>query len=137
MTAKHRDPEYIRNARIVRAQVKRAWRLGEDVYCWRCRRLIHPGQLFDVGHIRPDDGNSLENLAPEHRLKSATCVGNRSAGGALGAALTNAKRDAVTRAPRRSSGLLNWRVAGSFFAWRFNPRLRLYTHPSPRTWRPA
>ncbi len=40
MTEKHRDPEYIRNAKIVRARVRRAWRLGQDVRCWRTGRVL-------------------------------------------------------------------------------------------------
>jgi len=114
MTAKHRDPEYVRNARIVRAQVARARRLGDDVLCWRCRRPIDPAEQFDVGHLDPSGGPGLENLAPEHRRKSTTCRGNRSAGGQLGAAMTNARRR-MPPPPRRSRGLLNWRVAGLFW----------------------
>jgi hypothetical protein len=130
MTAKHRDPEYLRNARIIRAQVARARRLGEDVYCWRCRRILDPAEQFDVGHIRPDGGPGLDNLAPEHRRKSAHCIGNRAAGGRLGAAQTNARRTSAAT-PRRSSGLLNWREVADFFGDRRNPRLRLYSIPSP------
>lgn len=131
MSAKHRDPEYVANAKIIRAQVRRAWRLGDDVYCWRCRRLIDPADQFDVGHIRHDGGHALENLAPEHRRKSATCQGNRAHGGQLGARITNARRTATSSAPRRSSGLLNWRLAGIFFSDPSNPRLRLFSISSP------
>lgn len=88
MTAKHRDPLYLANARIVRAQVKRAWRYGGDVDCWRCGRLIAPGTPFDVGHLDDQAPADLENLMPEHRR----C--NRSAGGRAGAAITNAMRGA-------------------------------------------
>lgn len=137
MSAKHRDPEYIANAKIVRAQVRRAWRLGDDVYCWRCRRLIDPADQFDVGHIRPDGGHSLENLAPEHRFKSPTCRGNRSHGGQLGAALTNARKASTSSAPRRSRGLLNWFEAAVFFARPINPRLRLFSISSPWIGDPA
>lgn len=128
MTAKHRDPVFLANARHVRKQVARAWRFGEDVYCWRCRHIIQPGTAYDVGHIRADGGPGLENLAPEHRYRTTLCRGNRSAGGQLGAAITNARR-ARTVVPR-SSGLLNWRVTGSFFFRACNPRLRLQ-HPIP------
>ncbi|HWU29258.1 MAG TPA: hypothetical protein VN041_09235, partial [Microbacterium sp.] len=83
MSSKHRDPEYLRNARIVRAQVRRAWRLGTEVRCWRCGRVIEPGMPFDVGHLDPDGGHGRSNLAPE-------CVPcNRRDGGRMGAAVTN------------------------------------------------
>ncbi|HUG50387.1 MAG TPA: hypothetical protein VLZ78_05260 [Terrimesophilobacter sp.] len=86
MTEKHRDPEYLRNARIVRAQVRRTWKLGGEVRCWRCGRPIELGMKFDVGHLNPDGGHSLSNLAAE-------CVPcNRRDGGRMGAAITNARR---------------------------------------------
>ena len=89
MSAKHSDPLYLANARIVRAQVKRAWRFGEDVDCWRCGRIIQPAAKFDVGHLDADAGHALDNLMPEH----VRC--NRSNGGRMGAAITNTMR--VTR----------------------------------------
>jgi hypothetical protein len=106
---KHRDPEYLRNARIVRARVRRAWRLGTEVHCWRCGCEIVPGMRFDVGHLDADGGHSLSNLAPE-------CVPcNRRDGGRRGAALTNARRGraAPARAPRPAGqrggeGLAPW-----------------------------
>lgn len=97
MSSKHTDPEYLRNARIVRAQVRRAWRLGAEVTCWRCRRVLEPGMRFDVGHLDPNGGPSRSNLAPE-------CVPcNRRDGGRLGAALTNARRARRAPAAPRSS----------------------------------
>jgi hypothetical protein len=131
VTDKHRDPVFLRNARIIRAQVARAWRLGEDVRCWRCSRVLEPGSPYDVGHINPAGGPGLENLAPEHRHRVGGCRGNRSAGGQLGAAITNARRSSSTPPRRRSSGLLNWRTAGSFFRDRCNPRLRLQQRSLP------
>ncbi|WP_288967661.1 hypothetical protein [uncultured Microbacterium sp.] len=106
MTEKHRDPEYIRNAKIVRARVRRAWRLGQDVHCWRTGRILIPGRPFDVGHIDPDGGHSISNLAPES-VKS-----NRSEGGRRGAAITNAARRASRSVPpprrRSTEGLAPW-----------------------------
>lgn len=101
MTAKHRDPEYRKNARIVRQQVTRARRLGNDVHCWRCGILIDPEQSYDVGHLDPHGGHTLENLAPEHRYKSGVCRGNRAAGGRLGQQIQAARGG-------RTKGLLPW-----------------------------
>jgi hypothetical protein len=99
MTSKHSAPEYQRNARIIRGRVRTMHRRGESVPCWRCRRAILPGQPFDVGHRDPNGGHGLDNLAPEHRHKTASCVGNRADGGRMGAAITNhrpAARDVQT-----------------------------------------
>lgn len=86
MTEKHRDPEYIANAGIVRRQVRRAWKLGSEVRCWRCGRPLPPGSRFDVGHLDRHAGHALSNLAAE-------CVPcNRRDGGRIGAAITNARR---------------------------------------------
>lgn len=101
MSAKHADPEYRKNARIIRAQVNRRRKLGQDVTCWRCGRLIHDDQAFDVGHLNPNGGHGLDNLAPEHRHKQRHCQGNRAAGGRLGAARSNV-RTTTTK------GLLPW-----------------------------
>ncbi|KRC60911.1 hypothetical protein ASE14_08095 [Agromyces sp. Root81] len=101
MSAKHADPEYRKNARIIRGQVQQRRKRDDDVTCWRCGRAIHEEQTFDVGHINPDGGHSLDNLAPEHRYKSGRCQGNRAAGGRLGAARQQA-RTAGTK------GLLPW-----------------------------
>jgi len=96
MSAKHSDPLYIANAKIIRAQTKRAHRFGQDVDCWRCGRIIPPGARFDVGHLDPDAPPTLDNLMPEH----VRC--NRSNGGRIGAAITNTMRSARTApvAPR-------------------------------------
>lgn len=108
MTEKHRDPEFLANARIVRAQVRRDWKLGVEVHCWRKGCLLPPGCRFDVGHLDPTGGHARANLAPE-------CVKcNRSAGGRLGAAMTNAGRGAARArhhpTPRRraTEGLAPW-----------------------------
>lgn len=102
MTDKHRDPLYLKNARIVRAQVRRAWKYGVEVCCWRCERDLEPGMPFDVGHRNADGGHELSNLAPECR----PC--NRRDGGRRGAAITNARRSVrrpAAPAARSSSGL--------------------------------
>lgn len=102
MTAKHQDPEYRANARIVREQVNRARKFGRAVYCRRCRLEIDQHQAFDVGHIDEHGGHSRANLAAEHRYRiDCPAKGNRSHGGRLGAAITNTKRGARRRNQRR------------------------------------
>lgn len=91
MTAKHQNPEYRKNAAIVRARTKRAHQRGTEVDCWRCGWPIDPEQAFDVGHLNPDAGHTLDNLAPEHRHE------NRRAGGKTGAAIQAARRGRATR----------------------------------------
>ncbi|KQR86838.1 hypothetical protein [Microbacterium sp. Leaf179] len=92
MSGKHTDPLFLANARLVKAQVKRDHRFGNEVRCWRRGCLIEPGQPWDVGHLDPDGGHERSNLAPECRR----C--NRSEGGKRGAAITNARRS--DRRPR-------------------------------------
>lgn len=92
MSAKHRDPEYMRNARTIRGRVNTIHRHGEAVQCWRCGGAIVPGQPFDVGHVTGATGHALSDLAPEHRHATRHCPGNRAHGGQLGAAKTNAAR---------------------------------------------
>ena len=105
MSAKHRDPEFRKNARIIRQGVARRRRLGEEVTCWRCGRPILDGQTFDVGHIDPDGGSAISNLAAEHRYRiPGVCRGNRSAGGSLGRERQQRPRVEA----RRSEGLLPW-----------------------------
>ena len=100
MTAKHTDPEYRKNAAIVRARVQRARRMGNAVECWRCGHDIDERQAFDVGHRVPT-GHALDNLAPEHRYRMpGICQGNRAAGGRVGAAMTNARRGQDQGLPR-------------------------------------
>ena len=108
MTAKHRDPEYLRNARIVRQQVAAARQGGIEVRCWRCGWPIDEEQRYDVGHRDPDGGHGRDNLAPEHRYKTTRCIGNRSDGGRLGASRRRTKRTAVRTATITTSGILPW-----------------------------
>lgn len=108
MTAKHRDPEYVANARIVRAQVAMKRRAGIEVRCWRCGWPIDEEQRFDVGHIDPDGGPALSNLAPEHRYKTARCIGNRADGGRRGAHRRGTRTARHAPAPVVSPGSLNW-----------------------------
>ena len=91
MSAQHADPEYRKNARIIRAQVTAARKRGAEVTCWRCGWEIDREQRYDVGHIIPGEGHALSNLAPEHRGE------NRKAGGRQGAAIVNRKRATSTR----------------------------------------
>jgi hypothetical protein len=106
MTAKHQDPEYRMNARILRQQVQRMHRYGESVTCGRCGYDIQPEQQFDVGHIDPDGGHARSNLRPEHRYKSGICQGNRAHGGRLGQARQQARKTTTTR--QSEKGLLKW-----------------------------
>jgi len=84
MSTKHSDPEYRKNARIIRQQVAKQRRAGNDITCWRCGRTIAEEQTYDVGHIDPASGHTMDNLSPEHRYKSGGCQGNRAAGGRMG-----------------------------------------------------
>lgn len=92
MSAKHRTPEYNRNAPIIRARVKAAWRAGRFVGCWRCGGEIPPNTAFDVGHLPGAEASRLDDMAPEHRHRTGRCIGNRVAGGREGAAKTNGRR---------------------------------------------
>ncbi len=100
MSAKHQTAEYRRNARTVRDRVASVHRRGEAVPCWRCRRAIPPGMRYDVGHVN-GPSNALGNLAPEHRHEiPGICPGNRSKGGKVGAAMTNARHTPTIPAER-------------------------------------
>lgn len=101
MSAKHADPEYRKNARIVRQGVTKRRKSGQEVTCWRCGGLIDEEQAYDVGHINPEGGHSISNLGPEHRYKSGRCMGNRAAGGRAGRAIQTSRQNA-------SKGLLPW-----------------------------
>lgn len=105
MTQKHQSPDYQRNARTRRAQVRAAHKYGQPVACWRCSGPIFPGQPFDIGHITGAIGHSLHELAPEHRHKTGACAGNRSHGGKAGA---QARRD--RRTPDTRSDVTTWAV---------------------------
>jgi hypothetical protein len=97
VTRKHQTPEYQRNARTRRAQVRAAHKYGQAVACWRCNGPIFPGQPFDIGHITGALGSTLPELAPEHRHKTAACIGNRAAGGKTGATIRETRRTPPTR----------------------------------------
>lgn len=98
MSSAHRDPEYQRNARIIRKQTNARLERGQQVMCGKCGRPIMPGQRYDVGHIidaSRGGTHALSNLRPEHTRE------NRQAGGRQGAAKTNA-------ASRRARRLPDW-----------------------------
>lgn len=60
----------------------------------RCGRLVEPGQLWDVAHLTDLAlGGDLHHYGVAHR----SC--NRSAGGRLGAAMSNKRRRANSRKP--------------------------------------
>ncbi len=59
------------------------------VACWRCGHLILPGQAWDLGH---DDHDRSVTRGPEHRHRTAHCIGNRGAGAAKGNAMRQPKR---------------------------------------------
>lgn len=103
MTTKHSTPEWRRTTRTIRAQARRAHQHGDAVMCWRCGRPLpvdaEDRLLFDVGHLDPNGGESVDNAAPEHRTKSTACIGNRAHGGRMGAALTNARKAKTTFRP--------------------------------------
>lgn len=101
MTAKHADPEYRKNARIIRQSVTKRRAAGHEVCCWRCGRPFGDGETFDVGHIDPTAGHAIGNLAPEHRYRSGRCMGNRAAGGRLGSTIQAQRRN-------ETKGLLPW-----------------------------
>lgn len=96
MTARHSDPEYRKNARIVREQTKRL----EVATCIRCHGPIWvgEGEAFDVGHVVDGvrgGGNQLSNLGPQHRGE------NRREGGRIGAEISG-------RGKRRERRLGTW-----------------------------
>lgn len=98
MTRKHQSREYQSSARIVRTRVNASHKFGQHVACWRCNGPIYPGQPFDVGHLPGAQGHALHELAPEHRHRTAHCIGNRAAGGKQGATIREARRTPSTRA---------------------------------------
>lgn len=98
MSQWHRDPVYVKNSRLVRRILTPQIEAGEYVRCVDCGRPIHDGQRWDVGHIvAPRDGGTHDpsNLGASHRR----C--NRTAGGRVGAAVTN-------RGSRRARRLPSW-----------------------------
>lgn len=90
MSRKHRSPEYLRNRKIVRAQVAAIHKAGMPALCWRGGGPILPGTPYDVGHRPGARGSTLSDLAPEHRHAfPGCCDGNRREGGRVGALITN------------------------------------------------
>lgn len=69
--------------------------------CVECGKPVHAGQRWHVGHRRAlAQGGAIGDYGPAH----GSC--NESNGGKLGAAVTNAKRGAVTK--RRPARLPRW-----------------------------
>lgn len=108
MSAKHQTAEYRRNARIHRQRVVAAHRAGRAVQCWRCRGPIRPGQPYDVGHLPGATASRLTELAPEHRHRTDQCIGNRTAGAKIGAAITNARH--APTIPTNQENTTTWRL---------------------------
>jgi 5-methylcytosine-specific restriction endonuclease McrA len=80
---------------------------GGALPCWRCGRAVHVRGDWHVGHLidRAQGGTDTEaGTWPEH----ARC--NLSAGGKVGARITNAKRATVQRRmdSERSRGIRGW-----------------------------
>ena len=105
MTEKHQTPEFHRNARTIRNRTRSQLKFGNPVPCWRCGQAILPGMPFDVGHIDPNGGNRMTNLAPEHRFQVGRCRGNRSYGGTDGAAVVHGRQT-----QDRSTNVRSWLV---------------------------
>lgn len=79
------------------------WAVRLPLPCRRCGKPVTKDQRWQVGHIvdRADRGAvaDIANQWPEH----GKC--NESAGGRRGAAITNARRDAVVLASSRARGI--------------------------------
>lgn len=52
-----------------------------DVACWRCGRLILPGQVWHLGH---DDHDRSVTHGPEHAHRTRYCRGNLAMGAVKG-----------------------------------------------------
>jgi hypothetical protein len=104
MTRKHQSPEYQRNARVIRKRTDAQLATGAQLACWRCGRpIVKP---YDVGHIHPNGGEHMSNLAPEHRTRTGVCAGNRNDGGRVGGLSTAAGK----RAAQKRSDVTTWDV---------------------------
>lgn len=101
MTAKRWAGTTVRKARTY-------WQSRLPLPCWRCGRVLTPGSRWTVGHIvdRALGGSHTDpaNQWPE----CARC--NYSAGGKLGAAITNARRPIAEerRDSERARGIRGW-----------------------------
>lgn len=96
MTQAHRTPEYFKAARTVRRILTPEIAAGNLVRCVDCGHAIQQGQRWDVGHVIPisrGGTNDPSNMGASHRR----C--NRSSGGRMGAAVTNAGSRRARRLP--------------------------------------
>lgn len=84
-----------RNVEKARAKVQAEIDQGRAV-CGKCGKPVLPGQAFDAGHVVDlMYGTADRTVQAEHR----SC--NRSAGGRLGAAVTNGRRKQKQTRDRR------------------------------------
>jgi hypothetical protein len=109
MTAHHRTPEWSRTTRAVRPRMQAAIDAGSAA-CIDCGRPIFPGQRWQVGHIvsvaqakaqgwTVQQMNAPTNLGPSHAKSRGQKACNQIAGGKIGAAISNQKRNEQKRQP--------------------------------------
>lgn len=95
MSRHHDSAKWAATSAKLRARYKPQVDSGNAV-CGRCRRPIHPGEPWDVGHVVDlSSGQPSQGYRTEHRR----C--NRSAGGKLGAAKTNHTKTTERREDKR------------------------------------
>jgi hypothetical protein len=109
MTAHHRTPEWSKTTRTMRPRLQAAIDAG-GARCIDCGRPIVPGQRWQVGHIvsvaqakaqgwTTQQINAPSNLGPSHAKSPGQRACNQIAGGKLGAAASNKKRNEGKRLP--------------------------------------
>lgn len=103
MSAIHNTAEWAALAKRMRPVFQGQIDQGMAV-CIDCGRPLLPGEKFQVGHrmaasTHPQFALADWNLGPSHSGKGRAC--NQRAGGAMGAAKTNAQRV-------RRNGMIEW-----------------------------